>query len=652
MSSVKYRPEIDGLRAVAVIPVILFHMGVDWIPGGFLGVDVFFVISGYLITSIILKEFDRGVFRFSNFWLRRVRRILPVLMVVVVATLSVGYFMLYGPDLRDLGDQGRAALLSYSNINFWLNTGSYWGALAENSPLLHTWSLSVEEQFYLLFPALLIALLRLNRRNLFAIFAVLTLMSFVLFVYGAHDYPKATFYLLPTRAWELGAGCLLAIAYFDNRLERHSNALWSMLGICLVVGSYILIPGDDGVSVYFVFPIVGSVLIIAFAGDGRCLVSRVLSCPFLVYVGMISYSLYLWHWPVMVLGRNYFLNNGLDTPVLYLLPLVFVLSVASFRWVEKTTRRKQVVTPYIAMALILSVSYSLFFSMSYFKEDMMRLNEVVWSGQLYNVSPEQEWPEGVIRRMDGVSVQFPEIPNADAYASGGVVKEYGGSVPDIVLLGDSHALMWAGLLDEIAQEIGSTVSFYAADGTPTFFRIPVQKGERTRYFSSDQKYVFDESRLKFLKEWKPKLVIIVKRWSSLKSVEDAQGLIEEIGRIATRVLLIEQPPDLFFGDKNAPKYLSYMGVVPAEGVRKYVPSLVSKPGYQRGRDSLYEIARKYDFCDVVPVADIFLNTMPGKEGEAWVLDGFDALYIDNDHLSYQGTLRVKSRLINKILELY
>lgn len=652
MSVIKYRPEIDGLRAVAVIPVILFHMGVDWIPGGFLGVDVFFVISGYLITSIILKEFDGGVFCFSKFWLRRVRRILPVLMVVVVVTLSVGYFMLYGPDLRDLGDQGRAALLSYSNINFWLNTGGYWGALAENSPLLHTWSLSVEEQFYLLFPALLIALLRLKRENLFAIFSILTLISFVLFVYGAHDYPKATFYLLPTRAWELGAGCLLAIAYFDNRIERRGNALWAMLGICLVVGSYILIPGDSGVSVFFIFPIIGSVLIIAFSGGDRCLVGKVLSWPFLVYVGMISYSLYLWHWPVMVLGRNYFLNNELDVPILYLLPLVFIFSAASFRWVEKVTRKDRAITPYVGVALILSVSYSSFFNMSYFSEDMMNLNEVVWNGQLYNVSPDQEWPEGVIRRMDGISVRFPDVPNTKTYATGGVIKEYGGVVPDMVLLGDSHALMWAGLLDNIAEELGSTISFYAADGTPTFFEIPVKRGARTRFFSSEQKYIFDSSRLKFIREWRPKLVIIVKRWSSLANPEDAQDLIEEIGGLGARVLLIEQPPDLFFGDKNAPKYLSYMGVVPASGVRKYVPSLVAKPGYQRGSNAIYEIARKYDFCDVLPVADIFLNPLQGKEGEAWVLDGFDALYIDNDHLSYQGTLRVKDRLIGKISELY
>jgi len=157
---IRYRPEIDGLRAIAVIPVILFHMGFQWIPGGFIGVDVFFVISGFLITSIILQDVGQERFSYSDFWLRRIRRILPALMVMVFTISIVGSIVLYAPQISNLGEHGLAALLSLANIDFWLHAGNYWGASAKDSPFLHTWTLSVEEQFYLFFPFLLILLLR------------------------------------------------------------------------------------------------------------------------------------------------------------------------------------------------------------------------------------------------------------------------------------------------------------------------------------------------------------------------------------------------------------------------------------------------------------------------------------------------------------
>jgi len=152
LSSITYRPEIDGLRAVAVIPVILFHFNKNLLPGGYIGVDIFFVISGFLITSIILDEYERGVFSFSNFWLRRIRRILPALTAMVLATLVVGTtIVLFAGDINNLGAQGLSSLLSFANISHWLMAGNYWGHAAENSPFLHAWTLSVEEQYYLLF---------------------------------------------------------------------------------------------------------------------------------------------------------------------------------------------------------------------------------------------------------------------------------------------------------------------------------------------------------------------------------------------------------------------------------------------------------------------------------------------------------------------
>ena len=219
MSSIKYRPEIDGLRAIAVIPVILFHFSNDLLPGGYIGVDVFFVISGFLVTSIILDEYERDVFVFSNFWLRRVRRILPALMAMVLATLVAGTLIDYGANINNLGTQGLASLLSFSNISHWLIAGNYWGSAAENSALLHTWSLSVEEQFYLFFPLLLFVVLKYFHKWVALIFFVLSLSSVLLFFFGTQTHPSATFYLLPTRAWELGVGAMLAITLFKGHIQ-------------------------------------------------------------------------------------------------------------------------------------------------------------------------------------------------------------------------------------------------------------------------------------------------------------------------------------------------------------------------------------------------------------------------------------------------
>ena len=219
MGSIRYRPEIDGLRAVAVIPVVLFHLRFQWVTGGFIGVDVFFVISGYLITSIILKEHDEGVFRFSNFWLRRVRRIFPALVVMLIATSIAGYFMMFRGDdgLNDLGKHGISAILSFANITMWRIPGDYWGPAAENSLFLHTWSLSVEEQFYFVYPFIMAFLLRITRQWIFRAMSALAICSFLLYLYASQHYPSATFYLLPMRAWELATGCLVAIFGMESR---------------------------------------------------------------------------------------------------------------------------------------------------------------------------------------------------------------------------------------------------------------------------------------------------------------------------------------------------------------------------------------------------------------------------------------------------
>ena len=231
-----YRPEIDGLRALAILPVVLFHLHVAGFAGGYVGVDVFFVISGYLITSLIQQELDRGEFSFVRFWERRARRILPALTVVVLFSLAAGWFILTPTDLDNLGASAFAQSLFGSNVLFWLQAG-YFEPGAGSKPLLHSWSLAVEEQFYLCFPFMLVLLGMVGRISRVRLIAGFLLLSLVLSVYGVADHPTAAFYLLPTRAWELLLGAVLALAPgLASRVSSADrwNEILSWLGLAAI----------------------------------------------------------------------------------------------------------------------------------------------------------------------------------------------------------------------------------------------------------------------------------------------------------------------------------------------------------------------------------------------------------------------------------
>ncbi len=238
-NTIAYRPDIDGLRAVAVLGVVFFHAGLGF-PGGYVGVDVFFVISGFLITSLILKELRQGTFSLLNFWERRARRILPALTVVVAAIIAAGWFCLMPADYEVLGKQVIALIGFSSNIKFWRETG-YFDTASETKPLLHTWSLSLEEQFYLLIPLLLAVLFRLRKSHWIVPTLLLgAFVSFGLSVYGSFRAPDATFFLLPTRAWELAAGSLLA--FVQPIPQARLRTLFAWLGLAAILVPFCFYP--------------------------------------------------------------------------------------------------------------------------------------------------------------------------------------------------------------------------------------------------------------------------------------------------------------------------------------------------------------------------------------------------------------------------
>ncbi len=297
MSSVKYRSEIDGLRAVAVVPVILFHAHVPGFSGGFVGVDVFFVISGYLITTIIADDRDKGQFSLLAFYERRARRILPALLVVLACCVAAAALLLLPGYWPEFSESIFAVTVFASNIFFWHAVG-YFATPAASQPLLHTWTLAVEEQFYIFFPLLLGLLWKLGRQWLLPALIAMAFVGLALGEWGALYHLQADFYLAPFRAWELITGAICAL-YLRRPNVRRSNPWLALIGLGMILLSVVAFDKDvPAASVYGLLPVGGSALVIAFAGPGT-VAARLLSLRPLVGIGLISYSAYLWHQPLL-----------------------------------------------------------------------------------------------------------------------------------------------------------------------------------------------------------------------------------------------------------------------------------------------------------------------------------------------------------------
>jgi len=336
-TSSSYQPDIDGLRAIAVALVLLFHASLGF-PGGFVGVDIFFVISGFLITNLILKSLDSGTFSLTDFWVRRITRILPAAWVMVVVVLCAGLVLLVPSDYDSLAQSAIAQQIMLANVYFWKHTG-YFAGTAELLPLLHTWSLAVEEQFYLGYPILLMILNRCGRSVMSVVLVLLTVASFVMSVHGVHHHPSATFFFLPTRAWEMSLGGLLCFVPPPARLPRLLaelvgwSALAAMLGASLAFTAATPFPGAAAL-----LPCVAAAVLIWMNAACSTSVARLLAAKPLVFVGLISYSLYLWHWPLFAFSRYW---HDAELPVAtrwLLLAATAIAATLSWRFVEVPCR--------------------------------------------------------------------------------------------------------------------------------------------------------------------------------------------------------------------------------------------------------------------------------------------------------------------------
>ncbi len=337
----KYRKEIDGLRALAVIPVMLFHAGFNAFSGGFIGVDVFFVISGYLITTIIISEQQKERFSIVNFYERRIRRILPALFLVMFACLPFAWFWMLPSQLIEFAQSLISTSTFLSNILFWMQSG-YFDTAAETKPLLHTWSLAVEEQYYLIFPLFLMLVWPLGKRWLTPLVIIGLLLSLGIAEWGWRHHPMANFFLTPSRIWELLIGVLTAFYLFGKENPR-GNQFLSLLGLVLILYSVFAFDKTTPFpSLYALVPTIGTALIILFARRNT-ITGHILSTPIMTGIGLISYSTYLWHQPLFVFAR---LKIEEPSTALYLSLslLAMVLGYLSWRFVENPIRRNKNIT--------------------------------------------------------------------------------------------------------------------------------------------------------------------------------------------------------------------------------------------------------------------------------------------------------------------
>jgi peptidoglycan/LPS O-acetylase OafA/YrhL len=643
-----YRTDIDGLRAVAVGSVIFYHMGFSGFAGGFVGVDVFFVISGYLISSIVRIELSSGCFTLSNFWFRRAKRILPALFAVLAVTMVASWFIQMPNDFKNFGRSIFAQSFFASNIYFWLKSG-YFNEMAETMPLLNTWSLSVEEQFYLLFP-IIFSFLWFCGKNIrlffLALFFFVSLWFSEILVISQRE---AVFFLLPTRAFELLIGVLLAeIEYrqykIRNILTLEVIAGIGLFSIVLAVMTFNQNTRFPGISA--LLPCMGAALIIYTGRERNTLVSKILSTKGLVWIGLISYSLYLWHWPILVYAR-YMLQAKLSYIELFALLLgILSISVVSYNFIE-IPFRKSSKKMRIAVFSILGTIIALL------------------SGGLVNANNgfPNRIPSAILNEYE-MAFNYPKQQCKTKNVGNGVsvcTKKQVSALPDIVLWGDSHAGMLLPLMEGLADKYNVNLWSYSC--------IPVLGVYDTNKSNSTEESLCLESNgrfLEFLDQKTPKIILLASFWSQF--VEGREQPMEGAGQV-----------DPFYGDKKTHSttrlqarevfkrnFLQTVDEFEKRGItvyimkqvpifRYWVPNRLTKMlryggDLQTIRRPLKEHKERMAYVDEVfksIQADDIVLLDPTKilckpDGFCYGISGKSSLYRDFNHLSYQGTKQLIS----------
>jgi peptidoglycan/LPS O-acetylase OafA/YrhL len=629
MDEFKYRPDVDALRAVAVIMVLFYHAGLGF-PGGFIGVDIFFVISGYLITGLILKSQSNGTFSVVKFFERRIRRIVPAAALMVVGVLIAGYFLLLPSDYEDLAKSAIAQQFMFSNIYFWESTG-YFAEPAESKPLLHTWSLAIEEQFYLGYPFVLVVLNRYQRQNVGRYLLVLAILSLAGSHYGVMHHRSATFYLLPTRAWELLIGGLICFAPNSSRISQRLRSCISWLCLAGILSAGLLFDSKTRFpGINALLPCMSTAVFIYVNTTQMTRAAEILTVKPVVYIGLMSYSLYLWHWPVLVFARYSSVAPLSPWQSVVLLGAGLVFATLSWVFVETPFRRSllfasqlrvfsfafltTVITALIALGICMSAGFP-----SRLPQGALR-------------SLDTTYPDRVFVQQKSREIRFEDAMNGDflELGSGGYAMPV-----SILLWGDSHAVALIPLVDSLCAEysVRGSAAVYAATAPLVGWEDHLGRGLKERAVP------FNDSVVEFIRHHSVSDVIIVAHWDLYEAEQSAdqirlllQNTLRELKEAKARIWVMKTVP---IPDFDVPKY-----VAKSTQLNELKDLGISAAEYRKARQrqsQIFNLEREYlSGVHILDPAEYFVRdevSLIAKDGKI--------LYCDDTHLSVLGAMELR-----------
>ena len=649
-----YRAEIDGLRALAVVPVILFHAGFELFSGGFVGVDVFFVISGYLITTILIEDIENERFSIVNFYERRARRILPALFFVMLICIPFAWMWMLPSQMKDFSQSLVAVSLFASNILFWTESG-YFDAAAEEKPLLHTWSLAVEEQFYVLFPIFLIFAWRFGRNKVFWTIIIMSAISLLLSEWGWRNNATANFYLAHTRAWELFSGSIAAFIVQQHGVQK--NNLLATLGLAAIIFSiFVFDESTPFPSLYALVPVLGVVLLVLY-GAKETFVAKILSTKGFVSIGLISYSAYLWHQPLFAFSRIKLLDNPSVFLMLGLCLFSILLAFLSWRFVENPLRNNNMFSrKMIFSGSLLGVLLSLALGyVGHIKNGFVDRFDYT-TIDLVGMEPDKPKIEETIGCTD------KDVDNLNSIFCNVVFNE---KPSEIAVFGDSHA-------DVIAMALHhAKVNFVVASlgGCAPLIGVGVAEGNWGKGVCKN----LSAMQLEYIKQHPEiKKILLVARWSLYTSGDYETSMQKWFLYGEENVSHTQESSRKIFSEKLEETILAYQDLGLSVSVLMQVPQQKYKPVeaitktflignksnktilttrlkehldlQEYNRDIIEKIKAKNGSFAVISLDDMFCNDEVCR-----MLDDKTVLYRDDDHLSLAGAQYISSRLVSYLM---
>lgn len=617
-----YRADIDGLRAVAVLSVLLFHLHVAGFTGGYVGVDVFFVISGYLITGLINVEIQRGTFSLKTFYLRRVRRLAPALLVMSVPVAIAAYILLKPEDLRSFGLSLALQFVSLQNVLF-LSEGEYFRG-ADMKPLLHTWTLAVEEQFYLLWPLLILFTRKVTFKVKMMLIGAIMLGSFALNLAFMSVSPKASFLLLPSRAWELGAGGLAALleskVLFRSFLSNKVKAFLAFSGLFAVLFSVFSFTSETPFpGTAALLPVLGAVFLLVSGIGATTIIGRFLALPFIVRMGLISYPMYLWHWPLTSLLRQLKLDPTQPIFAAAIILTTIALAEITYRFVELPIRQRRWLTT--TKPLLISTGFG--FAV------LAAFGVHAWAtdGAAYRYPPVARslLTAPMFARSDRCGFVFKVL-----HPQASVCTLHGSSTADrrVLLWGNSHADMWSGLFAEMSKE--RNVSIYL--------------NARNCRATTDSDFCgskIQQSVLDFIVSEKVTDVVLASTWYGSYAIADEvferqmKDVVSKLSALGIRTWVVIDVPDspafdpLYAYDKNPSN--------PQYGTVMFSEYSLVKHREQLLFDSL---SHEYNNVHIIDTSIDLCNKSVCSGGS-----GNTPWYRDRDHLTDAGAKAVQAQFV-------